>query len=109
MPKTSDYFNLYINDIFSDILSVAVPGISSRKPGLLFADDVFILSDSTENLQTSLDAISAWSDAWEMAVNASKCAIMAINCDDTVEMTLKRHKIRTADNYTYLGYIMNSK
>ncbi|OMJ10744.1 hypothetical protein AYI70_g10143 [Smittium culicis] len=44
-----------------------------------------------------------------MAVNASKCAIMAINCDDAVEMTLQRQTIRSADNYTYLGYIMNSK
>ncbi|OMJ12678.1 hypothetical protein AYI69_g9314, partial [Smittium culicis] len=44
-----------------------------------------------------------------MAVNASECAIMAINCDDAVEMTLQRQTIRTTDNYTYLGYIMNSK
>ncbi|OMJ09265.1 RNA-directed DNA polymerase from mobile element jockey, partial [Smittium culicis] len=81
----------------------------NRIPGLLFADDAVVLTDSAENLQTSLDAISAWSDAWEMAVNASKCAIMAINCDDAVEMTLQRQTIRTTDNYTYLGYIMNSK
>ncbi|OMJ16160.1 RNA-directed DNA polymerase from mobile element jockey, partial [Smittium culicis] len=89
--------------------SVDVPGIPNHIPGLLFADDAVVLANSAENLQTSLDAISAWSDAWEMAVNAFKCAIMAINCDDAAEMTLQRQTIRTADNYTYLGYIMNSK
>ncbi|OMJ25329.1 RNA-directed DNA polymerase from mobile element jockey [Smittium culicis] len=102
-------FDLYINDIFSDVLGVDVSGLPNRIPGLPFADDAVVLADSAENLQTSLDAISAWSDAWEMAVSASKCAIMAINCDDAVEMTLQRQTIRTTDNYTYLGYIMNSK
>ncbi|OMJ10609.1 hypothetical protein AYI69_g10172, partial [Smittium culicis] len=73
------------------------------------ADDAVVLADSAENLQTSLDTISTWSDTWEMAVNASKCAIMAINCDDAVKMTLQRETIRTIDNYTYMDYIMNSK
>ncbi|OMJ25349.1 hypothetical protein AYI70_g948, partial [Smittium culicis] len=86
---------------------VDVPGLPNRIPGLLFADNAVVLANSDENLQISLDVIRAWSDAWEMAVNASKCAIMAINCDDAVEMTQQRQNIRTADNYTYLGYIMN--
>ncbi|OMJ13207.1 hypothetical protein AYI70_g8653 [Smittium culicis] len=58
---------------------VDVSELPNRIPGLLFAEDAVVLADSAENLQTSLDAISAWSDAW------------------------------TADNYAYLGYIMNSK
>ncbi|OMJ14471.1 RNA-directed DNA polymerase from mobile element jockey, partial [Smittium culicis] len=102
-------FDFYINDIFSNVLDVDVPGLPNRIPGLLFADDAVVLADSAKNLQTLLNAISAWSDAWEMAVNASKCAIMAINCDDAVEMTLQRQTIRTTDNYTYMGYVMNRK
>ncbi|OMJ26268.1 RNA-directed DNA polymerase from mobile element jockey [Smittium culicis] len=108
-PASPILFDPYINDIFPDVLVVEILGIHDRIPGLLFSDDTVVLADSAESLQTSLDAISAWSDAWERAVNASKCAIMAINCDDAVEMTLQRQTTRTADNYTYLGYIMNSK
>ncbi|OMJ13897.1 Transposon TX1 uncharacterized, partial [Smittium culicis] len=108
-PDSPILFDLYINDIFSRVLGVDVPGLPNRIPGLLFADDAVVLVDSAENLQTSSDTISAWSDACEVAVNASKCTIMTINCDDAVEMTLKRQTIRTIDNYTYLGYIMNSK
>ncbi|OMJ21825.1 hypothetical protein AYI69_g5649 [Smittium culicis] len=44
-----------------------------------------------------------------MAVNASKCAIMAVNCDDPAELTLQRQTISTTYQYTYLGYIMNPK
>ncbi|OMJ15842.1 Transposon TX1 protein, partial [Smittium culicis] len=89
-PASPILFDLFINDIFKDVIGVEVPGVPSRIPGLLFADDAVVLADSAENLQTSLDAITVWSDTWEMAVNASKCAIMAVNCDDPAELTLQR-------------------
>ncbi|OMJ21070.1 hypothetical protein AYI70_g3699 [Smittium culicis] len=44
-----------------------------------------------------------------MAVNASKCAIMAVNCDDPAVLKLQRQTVCTTDQYTYLGYIMNPK
>ncbi|OMJ21996.1 hypothetical protein AYI69_g5580 [Smittium culicis] len=44
-----------------------------------------------------------------MAVNASKRAIMAVNCDEQTELTPQRQTISTTDKYTYLGYIMNPK
>ncbi|OMJ13137.1 LINE-1 retrotransposable element ORF2 protein [Smittium culicis] len=78
-PASPILFDLYINDIFSRVLGVDVPVLPNRIPGLLFADDAVVLADSAENLQTSLDAISAWSDAWEMAVNASNCGILNIS------------------------------
>ncbi|OMJ15428.1 hypothetical protein AYI70_g7277 [Smittium culicis] len=88
---------------------VEVPGLSIRIPGLLFADDAVVLADSAENLQTSLDAITVWSGTWEMAMNASKCAIMAVNCDDPAELTLQRQTICTTDQYTCFSYIMIKK
>ncbi|OMJ28512.1 hypothetical protein AYI69_g2012 [Smittium culicis] len=75
----------------------------------MFAEDAVVLADSTENLQTSLDTSTVWPVTWEMAVNASKCAIMAVNCDDPAELTLQRQTISTTYQYTYLGYIMNPK
>ncbi|OMJ18144.1 Transposon TX1 protein [Smittium culicis] len=57
-PASPILFDLYINDIFSNVLDVDVPGLPNRIPGLLFADDAVVLADSAENLQTSLDAIS---------------------------------------------------
>ncbi|OMJ13571.1 hypothetical protein AYI70_g8413 [Smittium culicis] len=44
-----------------------------------------------------------------MAVNASKCGIMTISGDLTTDMTLQGQKVDSTDQYTYLGYIMNSK
>ncbi|OMJ30171.1 hypothetical protein AYI69_g302 [Smittium culicis] len=93
-------FALYINDIFSRVLGVDVPGLPNRIPVLLFADDAVILADSAEKFQASLGAISSWSDTLEITVNSFKCAAMATKCDDAVEMKLQRQTIRKTDNYT---------
>ncbi|OMJ28731.1 LINE-1 reverse transcriptase-like protein, partial [Smittium culicis] len=78
-PASPVFFENFMNDIFSDVLRVDVPVLPNRIHGQLFADDTMVLAESAENLQTSLDAIRAWSDAWKISVNASKCAIMAID------------------------------
>ncbi|OMJ20863.1 LINE-1 retrotransposable element ORF2 protein [Smittium culicis] len=92
-PASPILLDLYINDIFSHVLGVDVPGLPNRIPGLLFADDAVDLADSAESLQTSLGKISTWSDMWEMKENASKCA---------------KQLLKTTEQYTYLDY-MNSK
>ncbi|OMJ22845.1 RNA-directed DNA polymerase from mobile element jockey, partial [Smittium culicis] len=82
---------------------------TSRIPGLLFADDAVLLAESSADLQAALNTITEWSDTWEMAVNASKCGIMTISGELTTDMTLQGQKVDSTDQYTYLGYIMNSK
>ncbi|OMJ24308.1 hypothetical protein AYI70_g1674 [Smittium culicis] len=77
--------------------------------GLLFADDAVLLAESSADLHAALDTITEWSDTWEMAVNASKCGIMTISGELTTDMTLQGQKVDSTDQYTYLGYIMNSK
>ncbi|OMJ17876.1 hypothetical protein AYI69_g7262 [Smittium culicis] len=61
-PASPILFDFFINDIFKGISGVEVPGLPNHIPGLLFADDAVVLADSAENLQTSLDAITVWSD-----------------------------------------------
>ncbi|OLY78797.1 hypothetical protein AYI68_g7146, partial [Smittium mucronatum] len=38
-PASPILFDFYINDLFKGIQGVYVPGLTSRIPGLLFADD----------------------------------------------------------------------
>ncbi|OMJ20691.1 hypothetical protein AYI70_g3955, partial [Smittium culicis] len=90
------------------VRGVRVPGLTSRIPGLLFVDDAVLLAESSADLQIALKTITEWSDTWEMAVNASKCGIMTISGELTTDMTLQGQKVDSTDQYTYLGYIMNS-
>ncbi|OMJ21409.1 LINE-1 reverse transcriptase-like protein, partial [Smittium culicis] len=86
-PASPILFDFYINDIFKGVRGVRVPGLTSRIPGLLFADDAVLLAESSVDLQTALNTITEWSDTWEMAVNASKCGIMTISGEMTTDMT----------------------
>ncbi|OMJ26362.1 Retrovirus-related Pol polyprotein from type-1 retrotransposable element R2 [Smittium culicis] len=108
-PASPILFDFYINDIFKGVRGVRVPGLTSRIPGLLFADDAVLLAESSADLQAALNTITEWSDTCEMAVNASKCGIMTISGELTTDMTLQGQKVNSTDQYTYLGYIMNSK
>ncbi|OMJ11056.1 LINE-1 reverse transcriptase-like protein [Smittium culicis] len=108
-PTSPIVFDFYINDIFKNVRGVRVSGLTSRIPGLLFADDAVLLAESSADLHAALDTIPEWSDTWEMAVNASKCGIMTISGDFTADITLQGQKVDSTDQYTYLDYIMNSK
>ncbi|OMJ25873.1 Retrovirus-related Pol polyprotein from type-1 retrotransposable element R2 [Smittium culicis] len=108
-PASPILFDFYINDIFKGVRGVRVPGLTSRIPGLLFADDAVLLAESSADLQDALNAITEWSDTWEMAVNASKCGIMTIIGEMAADMTMQGQKVNSTDQYTYLSYIMNSK
>ncbi|OMJ18720.1 RNA-directed DNA polymerase from mobile element jockey [Smittium culicis] len=108
-PASPILFDFFINYIFKGVRGVRVPGLISRIPGLLFADDAVLLAESSADLQTVLNTITEWSDTWEMAVNASKCGIMTISGELATDMTLQGQKVDSTDQYTYLGYIMISK
>ncbi|OMJ20975.1 hypothetical protein AYI69_g6010, partial [Smittium culicis] len=101
-PASPIVFDFYNNDIFKSVSGVSIIGLTSRIPGLLFADYAVLLDESSADLKAALDTITEWSDTWEMAVNASKCGIMTISGDLTTDMTLQGQKVNSTDQYTYL-------
>ncbi|OMJ08691.1 hypothetical protein AYI70_g11381 [Smittium culicis] len=108
-PASPILFDFFISNVFKGVRGVRMPGLTSRIPRLLFAVDSVLLAESSADLQDLLDTITIWSNTWEMAVNASKCVIMTISGDLTADMTLQGPKVDSTDQYTILGYIMNSK
>ena len=65
-------FNLFINDIVHEFKNVDTdPGsLNNRKfECLLYADDIFLLSETPMGLQRSLDCLNAFSTKWGLTVN----------------------------------------
>ncbi|OMJ30190.1 RNA-directed DNA polymerase from mobile element jockey [Smittium culicis] len=102
-------FDLYTNDISKSFRDVRVPGLTSRIPRLLIADDNVLLVESSADLEAALNAITEWSETWEMAVNASKCGILTIGSENTTDIALQGQKFNPVNQYAYMGYTMNSK
>ena len=68
-------FLLYINDVTSVI--------GTRVKCKLYADDVKLYSaiesdDDQFNLQQALNRLKQWSDAWQLNISSSKCAVLNI-------------------------------
>ncbi|OMJ11810.1 LINE-1 reverse transcriptase-like protein [Smittium culicis] len=57
-PASPILFDFFINDIFKGVRGVRVPGLTSRIPGLLFADDAVLLEESSADLQIALNTIT---------------------------------------------------
>ncbi|MCO5577726.1 hypothetical protein L7F22_031558 [Adiantum nelumboides] len=59
-PASPCLFNVYINDILDadgETWGLEIPNFFRKMKGLLFVDDLVLLADSPESLQTSLDKI----------------------------------------------------
>jgi hypothetical protein len=68
-------FNIFINDIdsiFSSDTCFTVQLIDTKLNCLLYADDLLLLSESKEGLQSCLDSLKAYCDRWKLKVNLNK-------------------------------------
>ena len=72
-------FSLFINDIESSLQVNTLEGITLDQITiylLLFADDVVIISDSKEGLQSSLSQLESYCKKWKLTVNVSKTKVV---------------------------------
>jgi hypothetical protein len=103
-------FVIYINDL-ADIFP---EGVISK----LFADDAKLYteirtSDDIDNLQFSIDKLSAWAETWQLEISISKCSAVDISlrnkeesfCDNIIEGV----ELITVKEVTDLGVKFDSK
>ncbi len=101
-------FNLYLNDI-NHICSSRK--CNSPKLGeiyvhcLLYADDLLILSETANGLQTSLNTLSIYCKTWHLQLNIKKTKVMIFSNrkPEIVKFFYDTESIAISDKYTYLG------
>jgi exonuclease III len=78
---------------------------------LLFADDMAILGKTPEEVQTHLDNLLIYCNAWGLKVNTSKTKIMVFRKRGRLRQneswTYDGHTIEIVDNFNYLGTVIN--
>jgi hypothetical protein len=112
-------FSIYINDLESHLGTDSI-GIEIRGGEhpllflnlfiLLYADDTIILSNSEENLQSSLNSLHQYCEKWKLTVNISKTKIVIFSKrqpKNTPKWTFGQENIEVQEDYTYLGTIFN--
>ena len=81
-PMSPILFNIYLND-----LSDKIAGIDNNSPNmngtsvnsLLYADDLTLLSTSSNGLQNKLDKLKSYCDDWKLTLNISKRKVIEFN------------------------------
>ena len=113
-PMSPVLFDIFINDIFRHCadLGVSVPGLDHKVPGLMFADDIVLLSSTSDGLTSMLNTAQDWANKWEMRFGVSKCGITVFNHDiETLrerDWILNDELVPVVDRYTYLGIEVHS-
>ena len=107
-------FSLFVNDIFPCLESVdGWPPNLDGKPvtGLLYADDLVLLSTSVLGLQRQLNELERYADYWGMEVNVNKTNTFVSKKGHVLKRcekwTYKNEKIATVSSFKYLGVHLN--
>ena len=106
-------FNIFIDGIVSDLRSerncepVVINGMSINC--LLYADDIILLSDSKEGLQSSIDVFKNYCKNWNLQVNVNKSKVMVFNSNGKSYVNNFKYDdcyLETVSQYCYLGVML---
>jgi hypothetical protein len=107
-------FSMFINDFeLSFINSGCVPYEckSLNLFLLMYADDLVLFSESTEGLQSQLDALFEYSSKWGLKVNIDKSQIVIFRNGGKIKANEKwlydGVQLKVVDHFTYLGIVFN--
>ena len=106
-------FNIYIDGLVKKIKASGV-GIDIGDhiiSVLLYADDLALISESEEDLQSLLNILYEWSNQWEMSVNLAKTKVVHFRRGPSTKQTnfeflYGESGIEVTSQYRYLGLIL---
>ncbi|KAI4885658.1 hypothetical protein NFI96_003646 [Prochilodus magdalenae] len=109
-------FNIYINELAVQLEQSAAPGLTLQDGEvkfLLYADDLVLLSPSSQGLQQHLDLLEQYCQNWALAVNMKKTKVMVFQkkprCQEQrYQFTLGRTALEHTMQYTYLGLVITA-
>ena len=102
-------FNLFVNDFLAEI---SMPFTHSPflkdvpVNGLMYADDLVLISNSRDGLQNLLDILHDFTESWFLKVNKSKTKTMCfsrVKCDPLGQLRFGPDLIESTKSYCYLG------
>ena len=107
-------FNIFINDISSEILSDSSPILYDlRVSHLLYADDLVLLSLTEERLQRNINKVKDVFNKWGLVINTDKSKIMTFSktgrlAKNKFKFNIDNDELEYVKQYKYLGLIFSS-
>ena len=106
-------FGIFINDIAQEInqMDIGVQAGDVKLSILMYADDIVLMAENENNLQTMLDFINQWCKKWKLIVNEDKTKIMHFR-NNRIQKSQFNFKyggknLEYVSHYKYLGFIID--
>ncbi len=101
-------FKSFLKDLASDLdPELGIKVFNNFLAHVLWADDLFLVSDSAEKMQKQLDNLSAYCSKWQLVVNTMKTKILTFGKispkDRKFTFKLKNEIVEIVKDYSYLG------
>ena len=106
-------FNMYLHDINECFNQDCDPVVLNNRclSSLQYADDLIVISQTSEGLQKSMDNLNTYCKKWKLSININKTKYMAIEkkkSKNPTKINLGDTPLERVDNYTYLGIDITS-
>ena len=108
-------FCLFLADLEVSLEGGEMEGVNlvySKLRLLLFADDLVLLSESTQDLQLAVDLLSEYCATWDLNINLIKTKIIPFTSPrrsmNPVHIFLNGVEIQVTKEYKYLGLLMSA-
>ena len=88
---------------------------STKLNCLIYVDDLLLLSESKNGLQSCLDSLVVYCESWTLKINVNKTKVMIFskgkikkeNFSFSIRVNNEHTCIEVADKYKYLGIMLN--
>ncbi len=110
---SSTLFNLYINDLAKEIksMNLGVQVDNDNVPILLYADDLVLISNTEEGINSMLETLNKYCCKWRISVNFDKSEVVHFRKPNRVrsdtEILLGNKTLKYVNMYKYLGIIFH--
>ena len=108
---SSSLFNIYINDVTKEFTEHCTPVTIGNTNifSLLYADDMVLLSETPQGLQTSLNILNSYCEKWKLEINHNKSKVMIFEsrkqkCNHT--FNIGSEILERVYQYKYLGIML---
>jgi hypothetical protein len=112
-PLSPTLFSIYINSLALR-LKESCPTLSFGEHtlnSLLYADDMVVITESEQDLQTCLNTIERWCNQWRVRVNEEKSKIIHFrkkrNLETEYEFRINNVNLEKVGEYKYLGITLD--
>ena len=109
-PLSPLLFNLFINDLVDIINKNSMSNINLNT--LLYADDLVLMTESKEGLQSQIDTLQDYCQKWKLKINNNKTKTMVFNRGNKIINTnfnIENSPIENVKTFTYLEFNISAK